>query len=180
MTIEYTRTLYQYSAWANGRILDTAAGLAPGLLTEAAGASYGSVRDTLVHTMSAQWIWLQRWKGVSPRAQLGAGDFPDLDTIRERWGALEQETSDFVERLDESQLARVIAYTNTRGQQWAYPLWQMLVHQVNHATQHRSEAAMLLTQMGHSPGDLDLLVYMDAVNARLNETVRLRSRESGR
>ena len=25
---------------------------------------------------------------------------------------------------------------------------------------------LLLTQMGHSPGDLDLLVYMDAVNAR--------------
>jgi uncharacterized damage-inducible protein DinB len=41
----------------------------------------------------------------------------------------------------------------------------MLIHQVNHATQHRSEAALLLTQMGHSPGDLDLLVYMDGVNA---------------
>ena len=68
--------------------------------------------------------------------------------------------------LGEAELARVVGYTNTRGQPWAYPLWQMLIHQVNHATQHRSEAAMLLTQMGHSPGDLDLLVYMDAVNAR--------------
>ena len=165
MSTEYIRTLYQYSAWANGRILDTAAGLAPGQLTEGAGASYGSVRDTLVHTMSAQWIWLQRWKGVSPRAMLRAGDFPDLDAIRTHWAALERETRDFVEGLGEAQLARVISYTNTRGQEWAYPLWQMLIHQVNHATQHRSEAAMLLTQMGHSPGDLDLLVYMDGVNA---------------
>jgi uncharacterized damage-inducible protein DinB len=166
MSTEYIRTLYQYSAWANGRILDTAAGLAPGQLTEGAGASYGSVRDTLVHTMSAQWIWLQRWKGVSPRVMLRAGDFPDLDAIRTHWAGLERETRDFVEGLGETQLARVISYTNTRGQEWAYPLWQMLIHQVNHATQHRSEAALLLTQMGHSPGDLDLLVYMDAVNAR--------------
>ena len=166
MSTEYIRTLYQYSAWANRRILDTAAGLALGQLTEGAGASYGSVRDTLVHTMSAQWIWLQRWKGVSPRAMLRAGDFPDLDAIRTHWAALERETRDFVDGLGEAQLARVISYTNTRGEEWAYPLWQMLIHQVNHATQHRSEAAMLLTQMGHSPGDLDLLVYMDATNAR--------------
>ena len=168
MSTEYIRTLYQYSAWANGRILDTAAGLAPGQLIEGAGASYGSVRDTLVHTMSAQWIWLQRWKGVSPRAGLRAADFPDLDAIRTHWAALERETRDFVDGLGEAQLARVISYTNTRGEEWAYPLWQMLIHQVNHATQHRSEAAMLLTQMGHSPGDLDLLVYMDAVNAGKN------------
>ncbi|HWM76744.1 MAG TPA: DinB family protein, partial [Methylomirabilota bacterium] len=131
MSTEYIRTLYQYSAWANGRILDTAAGLAPGQLTEGAGASHGSVRDTLVHTMSAQWIWLQRWKGVSPRAMLRAGDFPDLDAIRTHWAALERETRDFVEGLGEAQLARVISYTNARGQEWTYPLWQMLIHQVN-------------------------------------------------
>ncbi|MER3418993.1 MAG: hypothetical protein C4290_00025, partial [Chloroflexota bacterium] len=39
-------------------------------------------------------------------------------------------------------------------------LWQLLLHQANHATQHRSEVAYLLTQMGHSPGDLDLLAYL--------------------
>lgn len=42
-----------------------------------------------------------------------------------------------------------------------YPLWQALLHQVNHATQHRSEAALLLTAAGHSPGNLDFLVYFD-------------------
>jgi uncharacterized damage-inducible protein DinB len=35
------------------------------------------------------------------------------------------------------------------------------LHQVNHATQHRSEAALLLTRFGYSPGWLDLLVYVD-------------------
>ena len=38
-------------------------------------------------------------------------------------------------------------------------LWQTMVHVVNHGTQHRSEAAVLLTIMGRSPGDLDLIDF---------------------
>ena len=55
----------------------------------------------------------------------------------------------------------MVAYTNMQGERWAYPLWQQMIHQVNHATQHRSEAAMMLTKLDCSPGGLDLLYFVD-------------------
>jgi uncharacterized damage-inducible protein DinB len=111
--------------------------------------------------MSAQWIWLSRWQGVSPPAMLRPDDFVDLAAIRARWAEIEQETETFWQQLDDARLGQIITYINTKGEAHAFPLWQMMLHQVNHATQHRSEVAAMLTQFGHSPGWLDLIWYLD-------------------
>ena len=153
------KNLYEYNAWANARVAECAARLSPEQLVAPGGASFDSVRDTLLHTMNAQWLYLERWHGRSPRAWPPApGDFSELRT---RWATLERDTQQFVAGLDEGRLAEIVEYTNMQGEPWAYPLWQQMVHQVNHATQHRSEVAVLLTGFGHSPGLLDLLYFVD-------------------
>jgi uncharacterized damage-inducible protein DinB len=154
-------TLYEYNAWANGRILDTAAQLSPAQFLAAGGASFGSIRDTLVHTMSGQWLYLERWRGRSPRQTLDPEQFLDLAAVHGRWNEIERDTQAFVAGLSDTRLGHVVEYTNTNGERWAYPLWQQMIHQVNHATQHRSEAAVMLTQFGHSPGWLDFLYFID-------------------
>ena len=160
------RNLYEYNAWANTRVLDTAARLTAQQLVAPGGASFESVRDTLVHTMNAQWLYLERWQGRSPRAWPEPAADSDLAAIRARWDVIERDTQAFVAGLDDARLATVVEYTNMQGEKWAYPLWQQMIHQVNHATQHRSEAAVLLTQLGHSPGWLDLLYFADLRSAR--------------
>jgi uncharacterized damage-inducible protein DinB len=164
MLTTVVRDLYDYNAWANARILDTAASLTSTQLLAPGGASFDSVRDTLVHTMGAQWLYLERWQGRSPRALPEASAFPDLAAIRTRWNEIEGDTESFLATLDDARLAANVTYTNAQGVPWTYPLWQQMVHQVNHATQHRSEAAVLLTQLGHSPGWLDLLYFVDLRN----------------
>ncbi len=66
----------------------------------------------------------------------------------------------FLAELGEEEVQRVVRYTNTRGQTYAAPLWQMMGHLVNHGTQHRSEAAMILSRLGYSLGDLDMLIFL--------------------
>ena len=165
MITEIVRNLYDYNAWANARILDTAARLTPDELLAPGGASFESVRDTLVHTMGAQWLYLERWRGRSPSALPEPAAFPDLAAIRARWDEVERDTQVFVTALDDAWLMAPLSYVNMQGETWTYPLWQQMIHQVNHATQHRSEAAVLLTQKGHSPGWLDLLYFVDLRNA---------------
>ena len=160
MITEIIRSLYDYSAWANQRILDTAAGLSQEQFTEKVGPSYGSLRNTFVHTMSGQWIWLERWQGRSPPAMMYRAGFPDLASIRTRWEEIEHDTRQYLDRINPDLLQEVISYTTTGGRPGAFPLWQVVVHQANHQTQHRSEAAVMLTNFERSPGDLDIVVYL--------------------
>ena len=160
MIIEVIRTLYGYSTWANQLVLEKAAELSEGQFLETAGPSHGSLRSTFVHTMSAQWIWLERWQGTSPPAMMNEEDFPDLTSIRVRWEEIERDTRRFLDQLEPDQLNNVVSYTTTGGTPGAYPLWHLIVQQVIHQTQHRSEAAVMLTNFGYSPGDLDFVLYL--------------------
>ena len=158
------RALYTYSSWATRRILDTADRLGLKQFIASNGGA-GSIREILAHTASAQWTWLGRWQGAAPRPHWDAAEFPSVASLRARWIGVEEETHDFLAGLEEGDLARDISYVNFKGESWRYPLWQAMLHQANHATQHRSEAALLLTQCGSSPGDLDFLRYFDEQDA---------------
>ena len=161
MITDVIRSLYRYSAWANARILEAAAGLDHDQFLAGVGASGESIRDTLVHTFGAQWLYLERWQGRSPRSMPAPPAFPDVAAVQTRWDEIERATTLFVAGLTDARIAAVVEYTNFQDERWAYPLWQQMLHQVNHATQHRSEAAVMLTQAGHSPGGLDYLHFVD-------------------
>lgn len=160
MLAEYLVTLYDYNYWANERILRTAPQVSEAHLVEPMPFPHGSLRGTLVHILSAEWIWRSRWQGAAPTAMLREDDFPTLAAIRTRWQTEEQQMRDFLAALHDEDVERVVPYTTTRGQVYAMPLWQMMAHLVNHGTQHRSEAAAMLTALGHSPGDLDLILFL--------------------
>jgi uncharacterized damage-inducible protein DinB len=163
--LDLIRTLYAYNAWANQRILDTAERLKLHQLI-ATGDGGDSVRDILVHTAWSQWIWLERWQGKSPRERWNPAEFPYVATLRARWAEVEDATRRYIVGLNEADLARNFTYVNSQDEAWSYLRWEAMIHQVNHATQHRSEAALLMTRYGCSPGDLDLLIYEDELAAQ--------------
>jgi uncharacterized damage-inducible protein DinB len=160
MLVAYFKTLYDYNYWANAKILDATEQLSEAQFIEQTPEGHGSLRGTLVHMLSAEWMWRSRWQGTSPMENLREENLLTLGALRMRWHEEEQQMQAFLDALREEDMQRVVPYTNTRGQTYSAPLWQMMGHLVNHGTQHRSEAAVILSRLGHSPGDVDLLIFL--------------------
>jgi uncharacterized damage-inducible protein DinB len=161
MDLESIRELYGYNRWANARSLEAAAAVSTEDFTREVGGSFASLRGTLAHMYGAEWIWLQRWKGISPRQLPFSLEFPDVASIRSRWQAVENERQVFLDALEPARLAEVLSYINLQGQTFAYPLRRMLQHVVNHGTYHRGQITTLLRQLGAAPLATDLLLYDD-------------------
>ena len=164
MILEATRRLYAYNTEATERILATAEALSPAALTTEVVAAQPSIRDTLVHLCSAQRVHLDWWRGAMSGAdswarRFPAEDYPTLESVHAFWSDLREDTDTFLATLQtDADLARTLTRGVINGtDEIERPLWESMLHVVNHGTQHRSEAALLLTALGHSPGDLDLL-----------------------
>jgi uncharacterized damage-inducible protein DinB len=152
--------LYKYNQWANKRILDAAAGVTGEQFLAPALYPHGGLRGTLTHTLFAEWIWLTRWQNEAPTPRMKPEDFPTFDSLRARWRDEEEKLNAFVSSLTDEKLSKVFRYTTTEGTERENILWQAMTHVVNHGTQHRSEAAAMLTEFDHSPGDIDLIIFL--------------------
>lgn len=153
--------LFVYNEWATQRLLDAAAGMTPEQFVQPCSLVWGSLRGTLTHAYGAEWIWRRRCEeGVSPAALPALDQFATFADLRAAWEAEQATMAGFVARLSDDALNGTMVYRTTGGRDMDAPLWQVLLHVVNHGTQHRSEAAHVLTELGRSPGDLDLIVHV--------------------
>ena len=74
--------------WARDCQLRACASLTTEQFLRPIGGSFPSLRATLAHMLAVEWIWLERWKGKSPKAPIPAAEFPSLAPMVERWGAV--------------------------------------------------------------------------------------------
>jgi uncharacterized damage-inducible protein DinB len=164
MGLEYIRLLYAYNRWANARILDQAEKLTPEQLHAPNNRSFGNIHDTLVHLMETEFFWSGLiWPGKAididwEPFEFHPDDYQDVAAIRERWAEIESGLSAFIDELTpegENSPERIVVWTDN-GPMLRRRLWPSMLSVALHATQHRSEIAMMLTEYGYSPGDLDL------------------------
>jgi uncharacterized damage-inducible protein DinB len=148
--------VFDYVLWMRDRILDAAAGLWDEEFTAPDTVTNRDLRATLVHELDVEWSW---------RVRLMTGDFPegdDLDpdayaTLQDLWDHWQRDESElraWIEGLTDADLT-----TPPPGDQSGLPLWYFVMHLVSHAVQQFSEAAVLLTRAGRSPGDIGFLEF---------------------
>ncbi|HZK67116.1 MAG TPA: DinB family protein [Chloroflexota bacterium] len=159
MDMDTIRFLYSYDSRVNQRLLADAERLPSERTRESFGASFDTIHGTLAHILGSQINWLSRWRGVSPTRQVTGAAFASLSAIRQRWEEHRQELEAFIAGLTDADLHAPLDYRNIEGKSYALPLWEQMVHVVNHGTHHRSELADMLTRCGHAPEPTDLIRY---------------------
>lgn len=170
--LEVIRRMYVYTRWADERVLDAADGLSPDKLLEAAPVAGGSLHAGLWHLITARVGWLTICRGRDAWSEVLVSDSTSIAGLREVSHASHEMWQEFLESLSEEQAVEPIELPMDRGYRqsagepllrWAgehggrprRPLWQSIMHVVNHSTQHRGEIGMYLGTLERSPGDLD-------------------------
>lgn len=172
MKTDEIKLLYKFNDWADARILATCARVhpqqyaAPTLI----GTGRGGLRATMVHMLDSMWqdrITLQGFyrdpladETAYDATELHEDAFPTLAALQERWKIEQQEMQAYLNRLTDETLNGMIRYV-IPGVIRERVVWQFLLAALFHNMQHRSEAAVLLTSYGQSPGDLEFTLFLD-------------------
>jgi uncharacterized damage-inducible protein DinB len=153
--------MFEHNCWARDRQLGACAALSQEQFLRPLGGSFPSLREAFAHLVAVEWLWLERWRGQSPSALIPLDELPTLAAVTERWKVVEREMREYLATLDEDRLACPLTIVSTRGEQWTYPLWRMLMHLVNHQSYHRGQVTTLLRMLGVQPPRIDFLVGQD-------------------
>lgn len=153
--------LYDYSFWVSERIFRAVLQLTPEQFIADNASSHGSLRGTLVHALFAQQIWRRRMQGEEmPTGLPQQADYPTPQSLEQAFLAEQAQMRAHLANLSDDDLQVVIHYKTTKGVPQKNTHWHVLMHMINHGTQHYAEAAAMLTDFGHSPGDVDMILYL--------------------
>jgi len=168
--VAYFRRLFEYNSWANARVFERAAEVPEAdYFADRAGLSFGSLHATLVHIVMGEATWLARWQdgpdapgigNAREAAKIARDQITTLDAVHESWRAFDASLHALVDALTDTDLERSITYRLPNGDEYTDALALQLGHVVNHGTQFRAEAAVRLTELGHTPGDIDFTVVL--------------------
>ena len=159
MTVRDLERVYDYGSWANKKLFQVLSQLTPEEFTRNVAGSYGSVRNTLVHVLSAEWGWLDRCGGHKRGPALRPDDYATVESLVETWTSVEGHIRKFLSTLTDEDLTRTVEYTNPRGEKRSGVLGALLQHGATHGVHHRGQVALLLRTLGRPPGNFDLLFY---------------------
>lgn len=158
--------LYRFTDWANERLVGAVAALPREGFLRDLGGSFRSLRDVLSHTVSVDWVWLERFQGGSPASHPAWYTSDDASALADHSRQIAARRRAFLDRLVESDLSVRLSFTYFSGRPGAVALGDALFHVVNHATYHRGQLAWMLRAVGGAPPPTDFTVFRDETAAR--------------
>lgn len=159
MNAEAFRHFYEYHFTVNRKIWDEyVAPLPYEQFTEAVGYSHGSVRDQILHMMDADETWFCELQDIDPSPTLPGAEEDDRDVIRARWDELEEMMRGYLDGLEDEALFDKPIVEPEEDQELV--AWQVLVHVVNHGTDHRAQLLRVLNDLGVETSYQDYIFFV--------------------
>jgi len=166
MTKDDIQLLFEYDRWANNRVLQAVSALSAEQFTHDLAGSFRSVRDTLVHIIGGEWIWLAYWSEPSPAAVItdlrerrdalfDPDAFPNVAVVKSKWAEVEKEQAEFVGRVTNESLEKMLPFRSSQ-----LSLAHLMQHLANHSTYHRGQVALMMRQLEAEPLATDFHVFL--------------------
>jgi len=153
---------FQYNLWANLRLLDACTHLSDEHLNATTKGTFGSVRESLMHLFAAEEGYVGALTRTSPTPRLeDLITFPGFDELQRRAKRSGEALIMFAEQVDQGELRQIL---HLDGGTYDAPAIVVVIQAINHAIDHRSQIATLLSQQDIEPPDLDGWAYNDAMH----------------
>lgn len=158
MNADAFRYLYDYHFAENRKIWNRHIQPMPqAQFIQADAYSIGSVRNQIVHLISCDETWFSPLRGLEVPEPLNPEDYADKAKIRQYWDKVEQEMRDYLATLRDEML---FTKPFPAGEDENLMLWQVLLHVVNHGTDHRAQILRLINDLGQRTGPQDFIFHV--------------------
>ena len=158
--IDTLTTLFRHHRWANLRLLEACAALTPEQLAATSTGSYGSIRATLEHIVTAEQSYLARISTGRRFPHVEGAPPMTITAMIDAAGATGDGLIEWAPRVQPDDTVEI----TWDGMARAVPKTILLTQAINHATEHRAQVTALLTQVGIEPPDLQPWVYFDEMD----------------
>lgn len=153
------RHFYEYHFTENRKIWDSyIASLPYEQFIQDVGYSHGSVREQIIHLMSVDEVWFSELQGVEPSESLASTNFDDRENIRSTWDDIEKRMRNFLAELRDISMFETPIKEPDEDKDLI--VWQVLLHVVNHGTDHRAQLLRFLNDLGVKTESQDYIFYV--------------------
>ena len=161
MNADALRALYTYHFTLYRRVWDCIDHLTDEQFVAPVDYSIGSVRNHMVHLATVEHRWLARVAGSPLPDRLRYEDYPTRAAARAKSDEVDAHFKSFLDGLTDADLDRPITYTFWRVEgPVTNTMWEILIHVVNHGTDHRAQVLPILHRLGAPTLEQDLILYL--------------------
>jgi uncharacterized damage-inducible protein DinB len=150
---------FRHNSMMNRRLLEACRGLSPEQLDATATGTYGTIGATLVHIANAQEGYAARFLGTERGERLEEDPFPGFEALTEHFANGDTLLEEAATKAGEDHEVQVTG--DDPPGTWRMHASLVLLQAVNHGTEHRSQVATILTELGVEPPEMDGWTYFE-------------------